>query len=251
MHFLKEEIGSLQHLQILLVGAGETIDLLLPYLQQSVMPPLRLVNRSFDKGNALAKTHGALSFSWAELPSLLGQVDIVITATGSPKPIITAKMVQDAMSSRAHHPLYLVDLAVPRDVDPMSVEVPDVSLYCIDDLTKVVAKHREGREHAASKARDLIQKASEAFMQELASSEHVSHTIRSYRKNIEELCQRELEKAYQQLALGADAEVVLNLFARALTNKLLHSPSVMLRQAGREGRLELLHFAKQLFAVSE
>jgi len=251
IYFLREKLGELADLKVLLVGAGDTIDLLLPYLEQSVKHQLHLVNRSVDKARALASRYPIVLHEWHALSTLLEEVDVVISATGSPKPIITENMVSAAMEKRATKPLSLLDLAVPRDIEPAIVEIPHVSFYCIDDLTAVIAKHRQGREHAASKARDMIKAESIAFMQELSSSEHVSHAIRSYRKQIEAICQIELEKAHQQLLLGVDANAVLTHFARNFTNKLLHTPSVTLRQAGKEGRFELLHFAKQLFAVAE
>jgi glutamyl-tRNA reductase len=251
VHFVRDHLRSLQDANVLLVGAGETTELLLRYLKQYVREPLHLVNRSFEKGSALANTFQAIAHEWHWLPSLLEEADVVIAATGSPKPIITKSMIQERVGKQKNKPLYLIDLAVPRDIEPNVSEVPYVSLHCIDDLAAIVAKHRQGREHAANKAREMIRMESSGFMQELASSEHVSRTIRTYRSQIEMICQGELAKAQQQLTLGADATEVLNTFARALTNKLLHTPSVTLRQAGREGRFELLHFAKQLFAVSE
>lgn len=250
VHFIRDQVGDLHDANVLLVGAGDTTELLLRYLKNSVQS-LHLVNRSFDKGATLANAYQAIAYEWQSLPWLLSRATVVISATGSPKPIITKAMVQGAMHQRSNNPLCLIDLAVPRDIEPEIMGIAGVLLYCIDDLTAVIAKHREGREHAASKAREMIKVESANFMHELASSEHVSRTISTYRSQIEAICHVELEKAHQQLALGANAQTVLNAFARTLTNKLLHAPSVTLRQAGREGRFELLHFAKQLFAVSE
>lgn len=251
VHMVRAHIQSFQDARVLLVGAGETSELLLRYLKPLLKQPLQLVNRSFEKGSALANTYHAIAHDWQSLQSLLQSSDIVISATGSPKPIITQSMVQEAMQARANRALHLIDLAVPRDIESEVQQVSGVSLHCIDDLARVVAKHRQGREHAADKAYEMIRGESYAFMQELASNEHVSHTIRTYRSQIEAICNGELEKAYQQLLLGAEPRDVLHVFSRTLTNKLLHAPSVTLRQAGKEGRFELLHFAKQLFAVSE
>lgn len=251
VHFLRDKIGSLQGQSILLIGAGETTELLLRYLAPLAKGSVHLVNRSIERGQVLSNAHGAILHDWQRLSSCIESVDIVISATGSPTPIVTYGPMLSLMLKRSTRPLTLVDLAVPRDIDPAIMAIAGVSLYSIDDLMAVIVKHKEGRAHAAEKAREMIRSESMLFMQELASSEHVSHTIRAYRQQVEMLTQAELDKALSQLALGAEAKEVLTMFARSLTNKLLHSPSVTLRQVGKEGRLELLHFAKQLFAVSE
>jgi glutamyl-tRNA reductase len=144
-----------------------------------------------------------------------------------------------------------VDVAVPRDIETRVSELSAVSLYCVDDLTAIIDKHKQGREHAAEKAYDLIQQRCDDFLRDEEAHVSVTHTIRAYRGHVEAICHREMDKAREQLEGGQDPRLVLDRFAKAYTRKLLHSPSVQLRQAGVEGRFELLQYAKQLFSISD
>ena len=148
-------------------------------------------------------------------------------------------------------PIYIIDIAVPRDVEPAVSEFAYAHLYCIDDLKTIIQQNLHGREHAADKAREVINNKSHEFMTWLNSFDMVATTIRAYRKQIEDICDAELAKALRQLQNGDDPAQVLTSFAHVFTNKLLHTPSVQLRQAGHEGRLEFLQLAQQLFAISE
>jgi glutamyl-tRNA reductase len=147
--------------------------------------------------------------------------------------------------------MLLLDIAVPRDIDPAIANVPGAHLYCIDDLRDIIEHNRQGREHAAIKAHEMIEERSAQFISSLTSIDKIAHAISVYRGHIEELCQGELLKAKRQLAQGVDPAEVLDTFAYMFTQKLLHAPSVQLRQAGEEGRFELLKFAKQLFGIPE
>ena len=155
------------------------------------------------------------------------------------------------MRQRKEKPIVLIDLAVPRDIDASVAELSGVKLYCIDDLKMIIETNRQGREHSANKARELIYKKSKEFMAEAASIDKVSHTIRAYRGQIENICREELLKAKKQLHAGDDPMQVLDEFSHAFIKKLLHAPSVQLRQAGVEGRLDLLRLAKQLFSIPD
>ena len=126
-----------------------------------------------------------------------------------------------------------------------------MNLFSIDDLKQTIQQNLRGREHAADKAYEVIKQRSQEYMKWLDSLDLVATTIRAYRKQIEDLCDIELTKAYKQLARGENPEEVLAHFAAALTKKLLHAPSVQLRQAGFEGRLEMLQLAQKLFAIPE
>jgi glutamyl-tRNA reductase len=155
------------------------------------------------------------------------------------------------MRERQDKPMILIDLAVPRDIDPEITELTGASLFCIDDLKAIIERNRQGREHAADKAQEMIKTRSAEFVHELKSTDKVSTAIRAYRGQIEDICQAEMLKAKLRLRQGDDPEQVLDAFAHAYTNKLLHAPSVQLRQAGAEGRFELLKFAKQLFSIPD
>ena len=187
-----------------------------------------------------------------ELDSVLMHADIVFTATGSPIPIINKNMFEKIMQARNNQSILLFDIAVPRDIEANVAEITaSVKLYCIDDLKAHIEKNRQGREHAANKAREMIENKSIEFIMEMKSLDKVATTIRAYRGQIEEICRAELVKAKQQLNQGGNAEKILEEFAYSFTQKLLHVPSVQLRQAGVEGRFELLQLAKQLFAIPD
>lgn len=232
--------------RVLLVGAGDTIQLTLRHLQKE--PPRKLViaNRNFDHAIALAEQFSAESISLSELPQALTECDLVITATGSPTPIISASQLKQCKQG-----LIVIDIAVPRDVDPDAAKIDTIQLYSIDDLKSIIQHNLKGREHAAEKAEQVIKERSEAFMAWLHSLDQVATTIRAYRKQVEMLCSVELDKARHQLKLGDDPMTVLAAFAHTLTNKLLHHPSVQLRQAGVEGRLDMLELARELFVIPE
>ncbi len=236
---------------ILLLGAGDMIQLILRYLQASPAKKIRIVNRSLEKANQLSQVYGGEVFPFSSLRELLAQADLMITATGSLTPVVTADFLASAVKTREKKPLTIFDLAVPRDIEPPAAALPQVSLYCIDDLKAIIHENHSNRQHAAEKAQEVIRKRSEAWMVQEHSQAQVSDTIRAYREQIEAICELELAKALRQLAKQQDAETVLRHFAYGVTNKLLHAPSVQLRQAGSEGRFELLRLAKQLLAIPE
>lgn len=236
----------LSHANIVLIGAGDTIQLVLRYLQSSSAKKITIANRNVVNAASLAEKFSANSISFVDLPQALKDADIVISATGSATPVVTKKMF-----SERNKPLFIVDIAVPRDVEANVAELQNIFLYSIDDLKNMIQHNLHGREHAAEKAVQVIKQKSDEFVAWLNSLDQVAMTIRAYRKQVEDLCDVELLKAKRQLQKGEDAALVLASFAHALTNKLLHNPSVQLRQAGVEGRLEFLQLAQQLFAIPE
>jgi len=250
IHFAKQHM-DLADKEILLIGAGDTSALLARYLSAYLSKPISIANRCVEKATALMAEKGGQIYGLDQLPLALTRADIVFSATGSAVPLVTREMMLAVMEKRNHHPITLIDIAVPRDIDASVAEVANVHLHCIDDLKNIIETNKKGREHAADKAREVIRARSRAFFAEISSFDKVAHTIRAYRGQVEEMCSLELAKAKQQLLQGHSPEAVLEAFAIAYTNKLLHAPSVQLRQAGVEGRFELLQLAKQLFALPD
>jgi glutamyl-tRNA reductase len=247
LHFIKRIFPkALSNANILLLGAGATVELVLKHLTNETPQQIWIANRTRKNAETLAEKYQAKAITFSVLPKKLSEVDIIISATGGAQPVIT----QDMIPVRKN-PLLMLDLAVPRNIEPVISEIENVFLYSIDDLKNIIQKNLQGREHAAEKAREVIKKKSGDFIHWLQSLDMVATTIRAYRKQIEDLSQIELMKARKQLERGDDPHQVISMFAHALTNKLLHAPSVQLRQAGFEGRLEILQFAKQLFAIPE
>jgi glutamyl-tRNA reductase len=249
--FAKQQLPTLEQARVLIIGAGETAELLLRYLKSYLTQPVAVVNRSREKAEQLLKGWGGKVFEIHELSAALCDADVVFSATGSATPLVSTTHVQAAMARRYNPALMLIDIAVPRDIDPAVAQLAGVRLFCIDDFKEIIEKNRQGREHAAEKAREMIVKKSHAFTAELKSMTKAAYTIRAYRQQIETLCYGELVKAKQRLARNTDAVQVLEDFAYALTKKLLHTPSIQLRQAGAKGREELLHVAKELFALPD
>lgn len=250
VRFVKERT-DLPQAQVALIGAGDTTALLLRYLQDHLNKPVTLINRSLENAADMAKQFGGRVIGLERLVEGLAEADLVFSATGSAVPLVTKVDVQQAMQARLGRPLFMMDVAVPRDIDPDAARLDNVALYCIDDLKSMIEVNRRGREHAGDKARELIAARSHELLRTLGSHDNVTHTIKAYRTQIEDICSSELSKAREQLAAGNDPVLVLDAFARAFMKKLMHAPSVQLRQAGAEGRFELLKLAKQLFAIPD
>ncbi len=231
---------------VLLLGAGDTIQLVLRYLKALMPQRILMVNRNLENAQALAEQYQLEVIPFPDLARAIQQADIMITATGSTQPIVSRSLLLQRTKS-----LCIVDIAVPRDVEEDVGLLPAVQLYSIDDLKTIIQHNQHGREHAAEKAEEMIATKSQDFMAWLQSLDAVATTISHYRKQIEELCRTELVKFRRQLQRGDDPADVLTNFAHSLTNKLLHHPSVQLRQAGFEGRFDLLELARQLFAIPE
>lgn len=251
VHFAKQQFPEFSQANAVLIGAGDTTELLIRYLKSHLTKPITLINRSSEKAAALAEEFGGSVYGLDRLTFALSRADIVFSSTGSAVPIVSKNVVAEAMHARYDKPIVLIDIAVPRDIETAVAELKNVKLYSIDDLKTIIEMNRQGREHAADKAREMIRKKSIEIVVELKSIDKVTHTIRAYRSQIEEICHAELLKAKQQLQQGADPAKVLEVFANAFTKKLLHAPSVQLRQAGAEGRFELLRYAKQLFSIPD
>jgi glutamyl-tRNA reductase len=247
VHFIRDNYHSepLQEATVLLIGAGVTADLTLRYLKNLMPSRIVLANRCVENAAHLAQKYQCGWIGLSELSGLLPAADILISTTGSPTPIVTRSML-----AAVPGPLFIVDIAVPRDIDPTAADLKQIQLYSIDDLKEMIQKNLSGREHAAQKAAEMIKEKSQSFMTWLNSLEVVANTIRAYRGQIESLCHEEFQKAARRLERGDAAVEVLESFSYALMNKLLHTPTVQLRQAGQEGRLEFLQLAQQLFAIS-
>jgi len=216
---------ALNESSILLLGAGDTIELVLRHLKNHNPKEIIIINRDREKSKLLATQYEGESYAFSDLSKILKKVDVVISATASPTPIITKEML-----SEIHQSLILVDLAVPRDIDDAVRDLSHIKLFSVDDLKTIVQKHLHGREHAADKAREVITEKTKDFMSWVHAIDKVASTIRAYRKQMEGLCEEELTKSLRQLHQGEDAVEVLTGFARALTNKLLHLPTVHLRE---------------------
>jgi glutamyl-tRNA reductase len=232
----------------LLVGAGETIELVAQHLTGRGIGRIVIANRSIERARQLAQEHKGFAIELGEIPDHLPAADMVICSTASPDPLITKSMVQAALKARKRKPIFMVDLAVPRDVEPEVSELEDVYLYTVDDLQGVVDENIKAREEAAAHARRLIDVEVLRFTQTLKTRD-AAPTIRSVRSRAEEIRNAVNAQAQRMLESGRSPAEVMDFLSKTLTNKLMHLPSVSMRRAGEEGDQELLDAARRLFGL--
>ena len=232
----------------LLVGAGETIELVARHLRAHGLRRMIVANRSLDRAQQLASEFSAFAISLDALPAHLAEADIVISATASPTPIITYQAVRNALRARRHKPIFMVDIAVPRDIEPKVAELEDIYLFTVDDLQNVVKGNMESRQEAARDARQMIAREIVQFEQQIKTLDAVP-TIRQLRADALAIRTQTLEQAQRMLAAGRQPQEVIEFLATTLTNRLMHAPSQRLREAAERGEAELIQAAKALFAT--
>lgn len=234
----------------LLIGAGETIELAARHLRQHGIGRLIVANRTVERAHALAAELDGYAIGLTEITTHLPEADILISSTASPLPILGKGTVESALKKRKHRPMFMVDIAVPRDIEPEVGELSDVYLYTVDDLEQVVDENKRSREQAAEQALEIIEFHVGEFIGWLRSLDATS-LIQDYRLQAEQLRDEVLERALHLLGHGKPPEEALRFLAHTLTNKLLHTPSTHLRRAGRDGRAELLLAANELFQLNK
>ncbi len=231
---------------VLFVGAGEMIELVATHFAARRPRRLMVVNRTEERARELARRFGGEAAALTSLPELLPDFDILVTSTASPLPIIGLGMVERAVKLRKHRPIFMVDLAVPRDIEPEAGELPDVFLYTVDDLGEVVRHGQDARQAQVQQAEAIISASVHEFMHWLDSRRAVP-TLRALRDRAERMRRHELDKAHRMLARGDDPAQVLEAMSRALMNKYLHDPSHALNQASSEERDELTRLIQRLY----
>jgi len=241
----KQIFSDLPRSQALLIGAGETITLVARHLHEQGIRRIVVANRTLERASQLAEEVGGQAVLLADIPEQLVNSDIVISSTASPLPILGKGAVERALKKRKHRPVFMVDIAVPRDIEPEVGELDDVYLYTVDDLHEVIAENLRSRQGAARAAEELVLTGVDEFMARLRERDSVD-LLRGYRQRAEQLRDEELAKALRQLGNGIPAEDVLAQLARGLTNKLLHAPSVQLKKFSAAGRHDALAVAQEL-----
>ncbi len=239
---------DLSRSRALLIGAGETIELVARHLREKGVSDIVVANRTLGRARELAEQFHAEAILLADIPEQLAKVDIVISSTASQLPILGKGAVEHALKLRKHKPIFMLDLAVPRDIEEQVGELDDIYLYTVDDLKEIVDEGRKSRESEARKADVIIDEGVEEFYQQLRALDAVS-TVKDMRSKAEALRDLEVEKALRALARGDSPETVLIGLARNLTNKLLHSPSSQLRRASAMGRSEVINWSRELFEL--
>lgn len=242
----KQFFGDLSEQTALLLGAGETIELVARHLKESHIGKLIIANRTLERAHTLAEAVGGYAIGLNEIDSHLHEADIVIGSTGSPTTILQKSQVVPALKRRKNRPMFMVDIAVPRDIDPKIDELENVYLYTVDDLHEIIEDNKQSRQTAALEAEEIIQVQAENFMAQLHATQQVNPLIQRFRQQSCDIKDHALQQALHQLDTGADPQEVVKKLANQLTNKLLHTPTKQLHQAGLHGHNHLIDAAKTL-----
>jgi len=242
----RQIFGDLKSKTVVLVGAGEMVQLCGRYLRDHEIANLLILNRSRAKAEELAEELNATAMTLDRLDDALPQADILISSTASPDPVIRHKDIKRALRQRRHRPMFLVDIAVPRDIEPAISKLKDVYLFTIDDLQQVVDENMQQRNEAARSALADIDEAVTGFMRWLYSI-RAARTLKRIREQSHEFEKDLTERALKRLKAGQDPGDVLEQMASTLTNKILHLPSKRLREAAEGQEYEVLKTADLIF----
>jgi glutamyl-tRNA reductase len=246
VHLAERIFESVGEQRIMFIGAGEMIELCAAHFCAKQPKQVTIANRTVERGRALAERYKGTAIRLEDIGEHLAQHDIVVSCTASPLPIIGLGMVERAIKVRRHRPIFMVDLAVPRDIEEEIGELDDIFLYTVDDLAQVVESGQESRQAAVVDAEVIIASRVQDFIGWLQARDTVP-VIRSLRDSAERMRRHEIEHAMKLLAKGEPAEKVLDQLSQRLTNKLLHAPTQALNLAEGNERAELQAAAARLF----
>lgn len=246
----KQMFADLSKRTALLIGAGDTIQLAARHLASQNIGSIIIANRTVQRAADLAAEVNGQAMALADIPMHLARADIIISSTASQLPILGKGAVERAQKTRRYEPALIVDIAVPRDVEPQVAELENIFLYSIDDMKNVIEENQRSRELAAEQAEAIILNQVDHFMRRRRAMD-ADNTIREYRTTVEQTKDFMLKKYQRQLKSGTPAEDVLEQFAHTLTNKLMHGPTAKLRAAAEDGNLDLIDAAAELFDLKK
>jgi len=246
----KQIFADLGQQTALLIGAGETVQLIARHLRGQGIGRIVVANRSLERAEKLAREVHGYAVPLSDLNAYLGDADLVISSTAAREHVVEQEAMKQALRKRRRKPVFMIDLAVPRDLDPAIAELEDVYLYTLDDLRNVIAANLQARAEAAKQAEALVENYSREFTRWLESRD-AGEVIRRLREKARAHRDQVMHKARRKLAAGASPEEVLGFVANTLSNKLLHAPSHRLRGADNVEQSMLLHAARKLFDLPE
>jgi len=232
----------------MLIGAGETIELVARHFHEQKIGRLIVANRTLERAHALACQFEGYAVGLDEIPAHLAEADIVVSSTASPGTVLQRETVKRALVRRRRRPMFLVDIAVPRDIDPAVAELEDVYLYSVDDLQDIIQENLRSRQAAAEQAEEIVATQVEHFMGWLRVRDSAG-SIRALREQAEAVRDSVHAQAVRRLERGEAPAEVLRFLANTLTNKLIHPPSAELRQASGEGREEIVELIQQIYRL--
>ncbi|MBN8441335.1 MAG: glutamyl-tRNA reductase [Thauera sp.] len=234
---------------VLFIGAGEMIELCAAHFAGARPKSMAVANRTEERAAVVASRFGASTMRIDQIGDMLPRFDVVVSCTAAPLPIVGLGMAERAVKARRHRPMVMVDLAVPRDIEPEIGALDDVFLYTVDDLAQVVDAGMESRQQAVIEAEQIISTRVDGFLHWLEARDAVP-TIKALREHAEHLRQAEVERALRLLAKGEDPQRVLDALSHGLTNKLMHGPTRFLNQAEGEAQADAGRLVQQLFNLS-
>ena len=242
----QQVFGDLSDKHALMIGAGDMIEIAATHLTARNIGTLSIANRSIERGRKLAKTLNGRAFTLDELDRLLPQADLVFSSTASPDYVVHADQIKRALDARKQRPMFIVDLAVPRDIDPKSAEHTDIFLYTIDDLRQAVDDNLDARRAAAESAEQIIEEQCARYARD-TDGLNAAPLIQEIRAQTDQIKQEIVQLANKQLAAGRSPEDSLQWLADRLASRLLHTPSVELRKAAEASDEDTLKIARRLF----
>lgn len=241
---------SMSEVNVLLVGAGETIELVARYLREHQVKKMVIANRTRERAQLLADEVQAEAITLPEIDERLYKADIIISSTASPLPIIGKGMVERSLKARRNQPMLFIDIAVPRDIEPEVGKLSNVYLYTVDDLHAIIEHNLSQRKAAAVQAEDIVKQESLNFMEWMRSQSAVS-SIRDYRSMADNIREELVEKTLIAIQQGADVESAVNDLSRKLTNRLIHAPTKSLQKAASSGDLEQLNLLRDSLGLDQ
>jgi glutamyl-tRNA reductase len=234
----------------LLIGAGTTVELVAKHLYGKGIGRMFVANRDFTRAQNVAAQFDGFALPLSEIEGTLPEADILISSTASSEPIITTEQMQNAIRARKRKPIFAVDIAVPRDLEAGIAELDDVYVYSIDDLDKVIDAGKSNREAAVVDAQRILDDETQRYLN-IQRSKEVAPIITALRDHGDAIRHEVLEQARRRLAKGVDQEEVLDFVTSALLKKILHRPSVRLRQAGEQSDQAFIETIRELFGLKK
>ncbi len=250
VNLAKQIFSQLDTKTALLIGAGETIELVGKHLKKAQIGKVIIANRNVEKATLLAEEFNGVGISLQEIGEYLADADIVISSTAAPMPIIGKGTVEAALKKRKHKPIFMVDIAVPRDIEAEVGDLDDIYLYTVDDLQSVIEDNLKSRHDAAEQGELMINDEVENFMSWLRAQDQMD-IIKRYRDKIGSIQNDTLEKAQKLLRNGASADEALQFLAHTLTNKLAHDATVAMNKAAHAGDSKLLEASNKLLNLTD
>lgn len=241
--FIKKIFPTMEKKRLLLIGGGEIIALVATYLYDNENVAITIANRTLEHSKKIADQVRAHHIGLNDISTVLEQVDIIITATNAPTPMLNYEMLK---KTAPQHPLLLIDLSIPRNIDSAVMQLKHIQLHNMDDFQSIIANNLKNRKAAIAQAEALID-CHFAQLEKKLRIFQTRHVIAQYREHLEKICDTEMEKAIKQLNKGTDPQKVLALFGRQLINKVMHHPTMKLREAASEDHCLALQNIKEFF----